>query len=154
MTIGAALLLIAVGAILRFAITTVTTHGVDVHTIGDILMIVGVIGLVIWFFVWAPWARNRRYSGPPEQEERRPPEAYRNRERPPYPPEVRDRPPYPPEVRDRSSYPQEIHGRVYPPDDRGRPVYPPDDRGRPVYPPDERERSVYPPDDRTQEFPR
>ena len=79
MTIGAALLLIAVGAILRFAITTVTTHGVDVHTIGDILMIVGVIGLVIWFFVWAPWARNRRYSAPP-QEERRPPEAYRNRD--------------------------------------------------------------------------
>ena len=40
MTIGAALLLIAAGAILRFAINTVSTHGINVHTIGDILMIV------------------------------------------------------------------------------------------------------------------
>lgn len=60
MTIGAALLLIAAGAILRFAINTVSTHGINVHTIGDILMIVGVIGLLIWLFVWAPWVRNRR----------------------------------------------------------------------------------------------
>lgn len=104
MTIGAALLLIAVGAILRFAITTVTTHGVDVHTIGDILMIVGVVGLVIWFFVWAPWARNRRYPARPVQEERRPPESYRTRERPPYP-DTRERPPYPPDERERHPYP-------------------------------------------------
>jgi hypothetical protein len=60
MTIGAALLLIAAGAILRFAINTVSTHGVNLHTIGDILMIVGVIGLVLWVFVWGPWARGRR----------------------------------------------------------------------------------------------
>lgn len=60
MTIGAALLLIAAGAILRFAITTVSTHGINLHTIGDILMIVGVLGLLLWFFVWAPWVRNRR----------------------------------------------------------------------------------------------
>ena len=44
MTIGAALLLIAVGAILRFAVQTVSTHGIDLHTIGDILMIIGVVG--------------------------------------------------------------------------------------------------------------
>jgi uncharacterized protein DUF6458 len=60
MTIGAALFLLAVGAILRFAISTVSTHGIDLHMIGDILMIVGVIGLVIWAAVWAPWARRRR----------------------------------------------------------------------------------------------
>lgn len=60
MTIGAALLLIAAGAILRFAINTVSTHGINVHTIGDILMIVGVLGLVLWLFVWAPWVRSRR----------------------------------------------------------------------------------------------
>lgn len=65
MTIGAALLLIAVGAILRFAISTVSTHGVDLHTIGDILMIVGAVGLVLWLFVWAPWARGRRSSSTP-----------------------------------------------------------------------------------------
>jgi hypothetical protein len=62
MTIGAALLLLAAGAILRFAVNTVSTHGINLHIIGDILMVVGVIGLVLWLFIWAPWARNRRAS--------------------------------------------------------------------------------------------
>ena len=30
------------------------------HTIGDILMIVGALGVVLWLVVWAPWARGRR----------------------------------------------------------------------------------------------
>jgi hypothetical protein len=60
MRIGAGLLLIAVGAILRFGISTVSTHGIAVHTIGDILMIVGVLGVVLWLVVWAPWSRRRR----------------------------------------------------------------------------------------------
>ena len=46
MTIGAGILLIAVGAILRFGISTVSTHGFGVHTIGDILMLVGALGVV------------------------------------------------------------------------------------------------------------
>jgi hypothetical protein len=62
MRIGAALALIAVGAILRFALTTVVTHGVYLHTVGDILMGVGVVGLILWLFVWGPWARNRSSS--------------------------------------------------------------------------------------------
>jgi len=63
MTIGAGIVLIAVGAILRFGISTVSTHGFGVHTIGDILMLVGILGVVLWLLVWAPWAprgRNRR----------------------------------------------------------------------------------------------
>ena len=60
MTIGAGLLLIAVGAILRFGISTVSTHGIGVHTIGDILMLVGVLGVVLWLLVWAPWAPRAR----------------------------------------------------------------------------------------------
>jgi hypothetical protein len=60
MTIGAGLILIAVGAILRFGISTVSTHGFGVHTIGDILMIIGVIGVVLWLLVWAPWAPRAR----------------------------------------------------------------------------------------------
>ena len=60
MRIGAGLLLIAVGAILRFGISTVSTHGIAVHTIGDILMVVGVLGVVLWMVVWAPWSRSRR----------------------------------------------------------------------------------------------
>jgi Domain of unknown function (DUF6458) len=62
MRIGAALVLIAVGAILRFALTTVITHGVALHTVGDILMGVGVLGLIIWFCVWGPWTRTRDTS--------------------------------------------------------------------------------------------
>jgi hypothetical protein len=60
MRIGAGLLLIAVGAILRFGISTVATHGVAIHTIGDILMLVGVLGVVLWLVMWAPWSRGRR----------------------------------------------------------------------------------------------
>src|SRR5438046_9963176 len=70
MTIGAGLVLIAVGAILRFGISTATTHGIAVHTIGVILMIVGVIGVMLWQVVWAPWARSRRVAyrrAPPEE---------------------------------------------------------------------------------------
>ena len=60
MRIGAGLLLIAVGAILRFGISTVATHGVAIHTIGDILILVGVLGVVLWMVMWAPWSRSRR----------------------------------------------------------------------------------------------
>jgi hypothetical protein len=60
MRIGAGLLLIAVGAILRFGISTVSTHGIAIHTIGDILILVGVLGVVLWMVVWAPWSRGRR----------------------------------------------------------------------------------------------
>lgn len=60
MTIGAGLILIAVGAILRFGISTVTTHGFGVHTIGDILMLVGILGVVLWLLVFAPWAPRAR----------------------------------------------------------------------------------------------
>ena len=71
MRIGAGLLLIAVGAILRFAISTVATRGVAIHTIGDILMIVGVLGVVLWLVVWAPWRRRPAYrdDGPAYREE-------------------------------------------------------------------------------------
>ena len=60
MTIGAGIFLIAVGAILRFGISTVSTHGFGIHTIGDILMVVGALGVVLWLLVWAPWAPRAR----------------------------------------------------------------------------------------------
>ncbi len=47
MRIGASLLLIAAGAILRFAITPHYSHGVNWATIGVVLMIVGAIGGLI-----------------------------------------------------------------------------------------------------------
>jgi hypothetical protein len=46
MGIGMSIFLIAVGAILRYAVN-VTVEGVELETVGLILMIVGIIGLVI-----------------------------------------------------------------------------------------------------------
>ena len=60
MSIGAGLALIAIGAILRFGISTVSTHGFSIHTIGDILILVGILGVVLWLVVWAPWGYRRR----------------------------------------------------------------------------------------------
>jgi hypothetical protein len=45
-TIGVALFLIAVGAILKFAVTE-TVAGIDIQVVGVILMIVGGVGLVL-----------------------------------------------------------------------------------------------------------
>ena len=46
MALGTALFLIAVGAILRYAVT-VTVQGIELQTVGLILMVVGIVGLVI-----------------------------------------------------------------------------------------------------------
>ncbi len=46
MRIGASLFLIAIGAILKFAVTT-TARGVNLPTVGIILMVVGAVGLLI-----------------------------------------------------------------------------------------------------------
>jgi hypothetical protein len=51
MRVGSSLFLIALGAILRFAITTKTSHGVDWAMIGVILMIVGAAGFLISLFL-------------------------------------------------------------------------------------------------------
>jgi len=52
MTLGTSLFLIALGAILRFAVTT-SVSGIDLQVVGLILMIVGVIGAIlslVWMF--------------------------------------------------------------------------------------------------------
>jgi beta-lactamase regulating signal transducer with metallopeptidase domain len=46
MGIGVSLILIAVGAILAWAVNA-TVSGIDINTVGDILMIVGIAGLLI-----------------------------------------------------------------------------------------------------------
>jgi hypothetical protein len=50
MTIGASIFLIALGAILKYAVD-VTVSGIEIQTIGLILMIAGVVGLVIGLFL-------------------------------------------------------------------------------------------------------
>lgn len=54
MGLGTSIVLLAVGAILRFAVT-VTTTGFNIHTIGVILMIVGAVGLVLSMLFWSSW---------------------------------------------------------------------------------------------------
>jgi hypothetical protein len=58
MTVGASIFLIAVGAILRYAVTT-TVAGIDIQTVGLILMIAGIIGLLIGLFILATETRRR-----------------------------------------------------------------------------------------------
>ena len=58
MQIGTAIFLIAVGAILRFAVTT-EASGFSINTAGTILMVVGVIGLVISLFLATMWSGRR-----------------------------------------------------------------------------------------------
>jgi hypothetical protein len=54
--LGTSIFLIAVGAILRYAVTA-TVSGIDLTTVGLILMIVGAAGLVIslaYVLAWSP----------------------------------------------------------------------------------------------------
>jgi hypothetical protein len=59
MTIGGAIFLIAVGAILYFATNLHVAH-VSVDTVGLILMIAGAAGLVLGFIQQAIWSRRSR----------------------------------------------------------------------------------------------
>ena len=54
MGIGVSLILIAAGAILTWAVSA-TVSGIDIHTVGVILLIIGVIGLVISLVFWSSW---------------------------------------------------------------------------------------------------
>ena len=54
MGLGTSIFLIAVGAILDYAVTW-QTQGVNLHTVGAILMIVGAIGLVLSLIFWNSW---------------------------------------------------------------------------------------------------
>lgn len=58
MTFGTSLFLIAVGAILRYAVTA-TVSGINLQVVGLVLMIVGIVGLVLSFFWVSVWARRR-----------------------------------------------------------------------------------------------
>jgi uncharacterized protein DUF6458 len=54
MGISVSLLFIAVGAILKWAVTA-TTSGVNLATVGVVLMVVGVVGLVLSLVFWSSW---------------------------------------------------------------------------------------------------
>jgi hypothetical protein len=52
---GVSLILIAVGAILAWAVN-VTTSGFNINTIGYVLLVVGIVGFVLSLIFWSSWA--------------------------------------------------------------------------------------------------
>jgi hypothetical protein len=54
MGVAMSIVMIAAGAILRFAVS-VTTTGFNLHTIGLILIILGAVSLVISIMFWSSW---------------------------------------------------------------------------------------------------
>ena len=76
MSIGGSVFLIAVGAILRYAVTA-TVSGISIQTIGLILMLAGILGLalsLLFLLVWRPRRAvgERIVERPPYE----PPETY------------------------------------------------------------------------------
>ena len=62
MGIGVSLVLIAVGAILTWAVTA-EVEGIDINVVGVILMIVGLVGFLLSMLFWSQWSpvyRGRR----------------------------------------------------------------------------------------------
>jgi beta-lactamase regulating signal transducer with metallopeptidase domain len=62
MGIGTSIFLIAVGAILKYAVDA-DVSGVDINTVGTILLIIGILGLVIsllYTIIWSDRVRRDR----------------------------------------------------------------------------------------------
>lgn len=60
MGIGTSIFLIAVGAILAFAVN-IHTNGIDLQTVGVILMLVGVVGVILSAIFWSSWGGFNGY---------------------------------------------------------------------------------------------
>ena len=54
MGIGVSIILIAVGAVLAFAVHT-SASGFNIHTIGWILLAVGALGILLSLVFWSSW---------------------------------------------------------------------------------------------------
>ena len=54
MGVGVSLILVAAGAILTWAVNA-TVSGLNIHTIGVILMVVGAAGLAMSLAFWSSW---------------------------------------------------------------------------------------------------
>jgi predicted tellurium resistance membrane protein TerC len=80
MTIGAAIFLIAIGAVLKWAVTA-HVNGFDIQTAGTVIFVVGLVGLVLAILYTFWWSRENRYAYGDETVVRRrgpggPPPAY------------------------------------------------------------------------------
>ena len=61
MGFGVGLILTAVGAILAWAVTA-STSGINVHTVGYILLVVGIVGMLTSLIFWSSWAGPGYFS--------------------------------------------------------------------------------------------
>jgi hypothetical protein len=62
MGLGVSLILIAVGAILAFAVHVHNSSSFDVNTIGIILLVVGIVGALLSMIFWSSWAGPGYFS--------------------------------------------------------------------------------------------
>jgi hypothetical protein len=62
MGLGVSLVLIAIGAILTFAVNA-TVSGVNLDSVGWILMIVGLVGFLLSLAFWSSWGGPAAISG-------------------------------------------------------------------------------------------
>jgi uncharacterized protein DUF6458 len=63
MGLGVGIFLVAIGAVLAFAVKVNPTGGaVDIHTIGWILLAVGALGIVLSMVFWSSWAGPGRFT--------------------------------------------------------------------------------------------
>ena len=60
MGIVPSLIVVAAGAILSFAIHVTNSHGINLNTIGVILMVVGGIGFLLSLVFWSTWGGFHR----------------------------------------------------------------------------------------------
>jgi hypothetical protein len=63
MGIGIGIFLVAVGAVLAFAVNA-TVSGVDIQTVGIILLIVGILGIALDLIMFAPRRRAVTRTAP------------------------------------------------------------------------------------------
>ena len=55
MGLGVSIFLIAAGAILAFAVHVTNSHGIDLNTVGVILVAVGGFGVLLSLTFWGSW---------------------------------------------------------------------------------------------------
>jgi len=64
MGVSFSLILAAAGAVLIWAVSK-TVSGVNIHTVGIILLVVGIVGFATSLFFWSSWGGFGRAAGGP-----------------------------------------------------------------------------------------
>ena len=100
MGIPVSLILIAVGAVLAFAVNTDPDQAVDIDVVGWILLLVGLFGLLLSLLLWERWGPGYFgwHRGPGPYDDRAAGPGYPRRRRTVYEEEQEAPPPRPPDA--------------------------------------------------------